>query len=60
MGAAGSSVLKLLKGVVITNKQEGVALPTGKCEYQLLSVDKNGNKIADDYEVVGNAGQVAS
>ncbi len=51
--SANSSVLKLLKGVVITNKQEGIDLPSGKCGYQLCSVDAAGNKIADDYEALG-------
>lgn len=51
--SANSVVLKMLKGVVITNKQENTVLPSGKCGYKLISVDSSGKKIADDYDAAG-------
>lgn len=50
--SANSSVLKLLKGVVISNNASE-NLPTGECGYMLKSVDASGTQIADDYEVKG-------
>lgn len=53
--SANSSVLKVLKGVVVSNNEraDGAALPTAKTGYILRSVDSNGDAIADDYTVQG-------
>lgn len=53
--SANSSVLKLLKGVVVSNnvRQDDAALPSGKNGYILKSVNSQGTAIADDYTVQG-------
>ena len=53
--SANSSVLKLLKGVVVSNneREDGAPLPSGKSGYQLKSVNASGTEIADVHEVVG-------
>lgn len=53
--SANESVLKLLKGVVISNdiSRTNKTLPTGATGYVLKSVDANGTTIADDYVVQG-------
>lgn len=53
--SANSSVLKLLKGVVISNdvSKTNNTLPSGAAGYVLRSVDASGAAIADDYVVQG-------
>ena len=51
--SANSSTLKLLKGAVISNDANKDNLPNGEVGYQLYSVNAEGEKIADDYEVMG-------
>lgn len=51
--SANSAVLKLMHGIVVSNDVNKDNLPNGEVGYQLYSVDAGGNKIADDYEVMG-------
>ena len=50
--SANSSVMKMLKGITVTNPEGGV-LQDPDPGYTLVSVDSDGNKIADDYVVEG-------